>query len=53
MIKVTSKNLNTYGTSITLASIKNSLKYLKTSKYEGESGVPRLISNSAGLFMIS
>ena len=53
MIKVTRINLNKPGTSITLPSIKNSLKYLKTSKYEGEFGVPKLMSNSTGLFMVS
>ena len=53
IINVTSKNLNKYGMSMTLPSIKNSLKYLNTFKYDGESGVPKLINNNAGLFMMS
>ena len=53
IIRVTRINLKKEGTSITRPSIRNSLKYLNTSRYEGEFGVPRLINNSAGLFMLS
>ena len=53
MIKETRINLRMYGTVITFGSIKNCLKYLKTDKYPGSSGVPRLISNSPFLVFIS
>ena len=47
MIKLTSRNLNIGLTFNTFSSDKNCLRYLKTLKYEGLSGVPKLTINSA------
>ena len=52
IIRFTNKNLRKGFIFITRPSIKNCLKYLKTLKYVGLSGVPRLTNNNA-FFILS
>ena len=52
IMRFTSMNLSNQGTLIILLSIRNSLRYLPTSKKFGESGVPSEISKRA-LLLIS